>query len=497
MGHILKFRLHPLSSTGTASDEFYRPSQSLRLQYSKMTALLRTLDAVTVYIFFSLSVLLNEQSVTHEYTGISVIALFVFLFIAEYAELYSEWNPLSLRKKLQQVSIIWGYTVALVALISAGLMPLYESHSLIQILIWLFLSPSLILILYGYRHLAYSLQVGKERQRNLNIAIVGASDIANRFVEYLSNRPGFEYKSIKYYDEHLAGGASGKPQGLLKNSKANRYESLEALHADAKSGQIDVVYITFPLYAEGHIKETIAKLSDSTASVFIVPDFFSFKLLDGRLSNIQGLPLISVFDSPFQPIEDILKRGFDLFFSTLALIFFAIPMIAICIAVKLTSPGPILFRQKRYGVHGEEIEVWKFRSMTISNNDVNIFQVIKNDPRVTFVGSILRQTSMDELPQFINVLMGSMSIVGPRPHAVMHNEYYREKIKGYMLRHKVKPGITGLAQINGFRGETNTLDKMEGRIRYDLEYIQTWSLMMDLKIMLLTPFKGFTGRAVY
>ena len=154
-------------------------------------------------------------------------------------------------------------------------------------------------------------------------------------------------------------------------------------------------------------------------------------------------------------------------------------------------------KQKRYGVHGEEIEVWKFRSMTASNNEANIFQVTRNDPRVTFVGRILRQTSLDELPQFINVLMGSMSIVGPRPHAVVHNEYYRGKIKGYMLRHKVKPGITGLAQINGFRGETDTLDKMQGRIRYDLEYIQSWSLMMDLKIMFLTPFKGLTGRAVY
>jgi putative colanic acid biosynthesis UDP-glucose lipid carrier transferase len=179
------------------------------------------------------------------------------------------------------------------------------------------------------------------------------------------------------------------------------------------------------------------------------------------------------------------------------LIIILIPLLLIAVAIKLNSSGPVLFKQRRYGLNGEEIVVWKFRSMTVCEDGENINQATKNDPRVTKLGSFLRKTSLDELPQFINVLQGHMSIVGPRPHAVAHNEWYRTQIKGYMLRHKVKPGITGLAQISGFRGETDTLDKMEGRIRYDLLYIQNWSLWLDIKIILLTIHKGFMSAGAY
>ncbi|RME08664.1 MAG: exopolysaccharide biosynthesis polyprenyl glycosylphosphotransferase, partial [Bacteroidetes bacterium] len=167
------------------------------------------------------------------------------------------------------------------------------------------------------------------------------------------------------------------------------------------------------------------------------------------------------------------------------------------LAVKLSSKGPVLFKQRRYGLDGQIVEVWKFRSMTVTEDGDNIRQARKNDPRVTPVGSFLRRTSLDELPQFINVLQGRMSIVGPRPHAVAHNEQYRKLIKGYMWRHKVKPGITGWAQVNGWRGETDTLEKMKKRVEYDLDYIRRWSLWLDLKIILLTVFKGFVGKNAY
>jgi putative colanic acid biosynthesis UDP-glucose lipid carrier transferase len=172
-------------------------------------------------------------------------------------------------------------------------------------------------------------------------------------------------------------------------------------------------------------------------------------------------------------------------------------MLIIAILVKITSSGSVLFKQRRFGLDGNEIIVWKFRSMSVAEDGSKVVQAKKNDPRVTKLGGFLRKTSLDELPQFINVLQGSMSVVGPRPHAVAHNELYRKQIKGYMLRHKVKPGITGLAQIKGFRGETDTLDKMEGRIKYDLEYIEHWSLHMDIKIVILTISKGFLGKEVY
>ena len=172
-------------------------------------------------------------------------------------------------------------------------------------------------------------------------------------------------------------------------------------------------------------------------------------------------------------------------------------MLILALAVKLTSPGSVIFKQYRYGVLGEKIEVWKFRSMTASDNGDVVRQATKNDSRITRLGYFMRRTSLDELPQFINVLQGRMSVVGPRPHAVAHNEYYREVVKGYMQRHAVKPGISGLAQINGCRGETDTDEKMQARVRYDLDYIKHWSLWLDVKIIFLTVFKGFTGKDVY
>jgi putative colanic acid biosynthesis UDP-glucose lipid carrier transferase len=172
-------------------------------------------------------------------------------------------------------------------------------------------------------------------------------------------------------------------------------------------------------------------------------------------------------------------------------------MLMIAAAVKFTSRGPIIFKQVRYGLDGKKIFVWKFRSMSTMDNGAKVVQATKGDARITKVGAFIRRTSLDELPQFINVLQGRMSVVGPRPHAVAHNEEYRKLIPYYMLRHKVKPGITGWAQINGFRGETDTLDKMEGRIDHDLDYIRNWSLLMDIKIIFLTVFKGFVGGQVH
>jgi putative colanic acid biosynthesis UDP-glucose lipid carrier transferase len=193
----------------------------------------------------------------------------------------------------------------------------------------------------------------------------------------------------------------------------------------------------------------------------------------------------------------LLKRGSDLVLATLILILISPLMLAIAVGVKLGSPGPVIFKQRRYGLDGQEIVVYKFRSMTVTEDGSQIEQARKNDSRVTPLGAFLRRTSMDELPQFINVLQGSMSIVGPRPHAVAHNELYRPLIKSYMVRHKVKPGITGWAQVNGFRGETQSLEKMEGRIRYDLDYLRNWSLRLDLYIILKTVRLVFRDTAAY
>ncbi|WP_116895873.1 exopolysaccharide biosynthesis polyprenyl glycosylphosphotransferase, partial [Pseudomonas syringae] len=191
------------------------------------------------------------------------------------------------------------------------------------------------------------------------------------------------------------------------------------------------------------------------------------------------------------------KRAEDIVLSSLILLLIAVPLLTIAAAIKLTSAGPVLFRQRRYGLDGRSIMVWKFRSMSVQENTDVVLQATRNDARVTPLGRFLRRTSLDELPQFFNVLHGDMSIVGPRPHAIAHNEQYRRQVSGYMLRHKVKPGITGWAQINGWRGETDTLDKMRMRVEFDLEYIEHWSIWLDLKIILLTLLKGFGNKNAF
>jgi putative colanic acid biosynthesis UDP-glucose lipid carrier transferase len=204
--------------------------------------------------------------------------------------------------------------------------------------------------------------------------------------------------------------------------------------------------------------------------------------------------VIAVCETPFHGINGVLKRGLDLAVATVALLLVWPAMLAIAAAIKLGSPGPVLFKQRRYGLDGEQIAVYKFRTMTVCEDGDRIVQAQENDQRVTPLGAFLRRTSLDELPQLFNVIAGSMSVVGPRPHAVAHNEMYRRLIDGYMVRHKVKPGITGWAQVNGLRGETETLEKMKQRVEHDLDYLKHWSISLDLWILVRTVGVVLYGR---
>jgi putative colanic acid biosynthesis UDP-glucose lipid carrier transferase len=208
--------------------------------------------------------------------------------------------------------------------------------------------------------------------------------------------------------------------------------------------------------------------------------------MQARFNSVGGIPVVAACESPFSGVDSVVKNVSDFVLALFILVLLSPIMAGIALAVVLTSPGPAIFKQRRYGLNGEEITVYKFRSMRVREDGQNVVQAQKNDPRVTQIGAFLRKTSLDELPQFINVLQGRMSIVGPRPHAVAHNELYRKLIKGYMLRHKVRPGITGWAQVNGMRGETEVLEKMQGRIDHDLYYLQNWSIWFDLWIIIRT-----------
>jgi putative colanic acid biosynthesis UDP-glucose lipid carrier transferase len=253
-----------------------------------------------------------------------------------------------------------------------------------------------------------------------------------------------------------------------------------------KLNRIDHIYLSLPMASQPRILSLLDDLKDTTASIFFVPDIFVTDLIQGQLHSVGNTPVVAVCETPFTGFRGLVKRLSDIVLSSIFLILLAPIMSALAIGVKLSSPGPIIFKQRRYGLDGEEILVYKFRSMTTCDNGTVVKQATKNDQRITPFGAFIRKTSLDELPQFVNVLQGRMSIVGPRPHAVAHNETYRKLIKGYMVRHKVKPGITGWAQVCGYRGETETIDKMEKRIEYDLEYLRNWSLGFDLWIIFRT-----------
>jgi len=254
----------------------------------------------------------------------------------------------------------------------------------------------------------------------------------------------------------------------------------------ARKHGVTAIYIALPLSNVPRIGEMVRELRDTTASIYFIPDVFAFEMIQGRLVDINGIPALSVCDTPFHGMDAVFKRAFDIVVASLGLIFAAPLMALIAAGVKLTSRGPVLFRQRRYGLNGELINVYKFRTMTVCEDGAVITQATKTDQRVTPFGRFLRRTSLDELPQILNVLQGKMSLVGPRPHAIAHNEQYRKLISGYMIRHKVRPGITGWAQVNGLRGETETLDKMSERVKFDIEYLNNWSVWLDLRILLRT-----------
>jgi len=245
------------------------------------------------------------------------------------------------------------------------------------------------------------------------------------------------------------------------------------------------------------VANVLQALQGTTASVFHVPDILGLTIVQGRLRDVGGVPVIGLCESPYAGVNAVLKRAEDLVLASLILLAIAPLLAVVALGVKLSSPGPVIFRQRRNGLDGREIVVWKFRSMRTMDDGAVVRQATRDDPRVTPFGAFIRRTSLDELPQFFNVLQGRMSIVGPRPHAVAHNEAYRRLIGPYMVRHKVKPGITGWAQIHGHRGETDTLDKMRDRVAHDLEYLRHWSLSLDLRIVLRTALLMLADRQAY
>ncbi len=322
-----------------------------------------------------------------------------------------------------------------------------------------------------------------------NFAIVGINELSFQLAENIEASPQMGLRLVGFFDDRPRERTPDIPAAL-----GRQVGTIQDLVEQARRGAVDRIYITFPMRAEARIRRVLDQLGDATASVYVVPDFFVFQLLHSRWTDILGLPVVSVFENPFYGIDGLAKRLSDVCFGGVLLAAAAVPMVVIALLIKLTSPGPIFFRQRRYGLDGREIHVWKFRTMTVCEDGPQAVQAKRNDSRVTPLGAVLRQLSLDELPQLFNVLEGSMSLVGPRPHPNALNDEFRTRIGGYMLRHKVKPGITGLAQVNGWRGETDSPEKMKKRIEFDHRYIREWSLWMDIQILRKPWWLCFPGR---
>jgi putative colanic acid biosynthesis UDP-glucose lipid carrier transferase len=417
-------------------------------------------------------------------------AIIIYYLLCEISGMYRNWRGVSIEREILCAVVTWVATVPF--LLAASVMTRYAQWvDRSFIVLWTFLT----LIIVVSIRIAIRLTQCYLRSRGYNtrgFAIVGINDLGFGLARRIESAPELGLSHMGFFDDREAQRLPSIPADLNQITG-----TIEELVEHARAGRISNIYITFPMRAEMRIKNVLAKLGDTTASVYIVPDFFVFELLHSRWTNISGLPAVSVFENPFYGIDGLLKRSVDIVLASLFLAAVAIPMAIIAIMIKTSSPGPVFFRQRRYGLDGREIRVWKFRSMTVCESEGKFVQATRDDPRVTRVGRVLRKTSLDELPQLFNVLEGTMSLVGPRPHASLQNEEYRSLIRGYMLRHKVKPGITGLAQVNGWRGETDTLEKMEKRVECDHRYIREWSLFMDLKILVKTIFIVLSRQNAY
>lgn len=449
----------------------------------------RFIDIAVISLCLFAFLHLRDFELSPIFLSINLLAVLGFLFFAEVFGVYRAWRSLPFLKLLTLSSMAWVFTCS--ALFALGFMlKMSESFSRIMIGSWML---SVLVLLGTWRLVLQTLyrQLWRVGINTRTAAIVGLNDLAISVYEEIQESPNTGITFSGFYDDR-------EIERLAEIHSVNELKgNVDKLIELAQKGECDIIFIALPLKAQDRINDILVRCGDTTATVHLIPDTFTYNLLYSRTGMVGNIETLSVYDSPIVGFNDFTKRIFDFSFALFALILVSPVMILIAVIIKLTSTGPVIFKQERYGLDGKTIRIWKFRSMASQDNGEKIVQAKKNDNRVTPVGRFIRRTSLDELPQFFNVLQGDMSVVGPRPHAKAHNEEYRKLISGYMLRHKVKPGITGWAQVNGFRGETDTLDKMERRINYDLEYIRRWSFWLDIKIIFLTIFKGFVNKNAY
>jgi putative colanic acid biosysnthesis UDP-glucose lipid carrier transferase len=335
------------------------------------------------------------------------------------------------------------------------------------------------------------------RRRGLNyrtVAIAGAPGFARMLIAHLERTPQAGFKPTCLFDTNAHGfgaldGRAGRLPVLV---------DMDAFVARVRAEHINEVWLALPLSEEHQIYRFKRAFQHDFVNLRFIPDVRSLSLFNHALGDVFGIATINLTATPISPVQMWPKLIFDRLFALVALIVLAPVFAALAAAIKLTSPGPVFFTQERKGIDGHPFRIYKFRSMTVHHEaNGQVTPAARHDARVTKVGAFIRRTSLDELPQFFNVLLGQMSVVGPRPHAVEHDDLYKDQVYGYMYRYRIKPGITGWAQVNGYRGTTTKVEKMETRVKFDLFYIHNWSFWFDMRIVGITIFRGFVGRNAY
>jgi putative colanic acid biosynthesis UDP-glucose lipid carrier transferase len=401
---------------------------------------------------------------------------------AQSPQLVKSTLPLAIR-------VVLRWMIILAILLAIGFVTKYSvDFSRRVVMTWAVATPAvLILVSLGLHEIMRRLLHDPSTVRR--VAFAGCNEVSLSLAQRITGgSTGMQVEG--FFDDRSA-------ERLGLHSSARLLGGLADMVSFVKRNQIDVVFVALPVSHIRRVVQLLDELRDTTASVYYVPDIFAIDLIQARSGELFGIPVVALCETPFYGYRGVVKRITDIALALTVLIVASPLMLVLAVMVRLSSPGPVFFKQRRYGLDGREIMVYKYRTMTVIEDGPRIVQARREDARITPIGRFMRRYSLDELPQLVNVLQGQMSLVGPRPHAVAHNEEYRKLIKGYMIRHKVPPGITGLAQVNGCRGETAKVEDMQARIDYDLEYLRHWSPLLDLKILFLTAVRLLRDEKAY
>jgi putative colanic acid biosynthesis UDP-glucose lipid carrier transferase len=488
---------HRLTGTGgsivasSESKQHMSHRGPLQEQSTLFSALLRLLDALSVIATSVAAYMLRHGDAEFplDYQAATIIGVLLTLIIFPRADVYSFWRGKSMRQHARALATGWIAVGAILSMIAFATKT-SEDFSRAWMILWMLgeFGTLLTMRLVMSQIASFIRKKGWEQSR---IVIIGEGSLGQEVAHRLAASPWLGVHVVAMIDARKR---KFHPHIQDASGKSDFSDLRQFVHDE----KIDEVWIASPLRAEIRVRRIIYALRDSTVALRFVPDIFGAHVLKQKINSVAGLPVVDLIPSPMVGINRVLKAIEDRVLALVILVVISPLLILLAIGAKLSSPGPIIFRQRRHGWDGTPFTLYKFRTMVVhSETDDCVTQAYRNDPRVTRFGAFLRRTSLDELPQLINVLQGHMSLVGPRPHALSHNEYYKELIELYGHRGRVKPGITGWAQVNGFRGETDALEKIAKRVEYDLYYIANWSLWFDLKIIILTLFKGFYHQNAY